>query len=79
MNITYTKLAGGGLGIIAVSLLIGFMLVLVMPPIDNTWDKKVALCDQAVTALLYSKDLVEITRAGIIVRYLECSISKRLP
>ena len=31
-------------------------------------DPEVRLCDVAVDALLHSKDLIEITRAGIIVR-----------
>lgn len=37
------------------------------------------LCDQEVEALLTSTDLVEVTRAGIIVNYLDCNISRRLP
>jgi hypothetical protein len=41
--------------------------------------KNRAVCDQAVDTLLNSKDLVEVTRAGLIVQRLECSISRRLP
>lgn len=37
-----------------------------------------ALCDRAVNALLTSPDLVEVTRAGIIVRRLNCGIQRRL-
>lgn len=37
------------------------------------------LCDQAVDALLDSKDLVEVERAGMLIRELSCSIGRRLP
>jgi hypothetical protein len=37
-----------------------------------------ALCDTQVAALLQSKDLVEVTRAGIVINRLECSIRRRL-
>lgn len=37
-----------------------------------------ALCDQAVPALLHSKDLVEVQRAGIIIHELNCAIGRRL-
>ena len=37
-----------------------------------------ALCDQAVAALVHSKDPVEIERAGIIIRELSCAIGRRL-
>jgi hypothetical protein len=36
------------------------------------------LCDQAVAALLHSRDLVEVERGRIIVRELNCSIGRRL-
>jgi hypothetical protein len=48
-------------------------------PILKTGDPEVRLCDQAVEALLHSKDLVEVTRAGIIIRTVNCGIGKRLP
>ena len=37
-----------------------------------------SLCDVQVEALLNSKDLVEVTRAGIIVDRLNCSVRWRL-
>jgi hypothetical protein len=37
------------------------------------------LCDRAVSALLNSPDLVEVTRAGIIVNQVNCDIPRRLP
>jgi hypothetical protein len=37
-----------------------------------------SLCDQAVDALLHSKDLVEVQRAGIIIREVNCAIGRRL-
>jgi hypothetical protein len=36
------------------------------------------LCDRAVDALLHSKDLVEVQRAGIIIREVNCGIGRRL-
>ena len=36
------------------------------------------LCDQAVAALVRSKDSVEVERAGIIIHELNCEISRRL-
>jgi hypothetical protein len=47
--------------------------------ISETWRAKVALCDRAVDALVNSTELVEVTRAGIIIRELDCSIGRRLP
>lgn len=41
-------------------------------------DPEVRLCDKAVEALLHSKDLVEVTRAGIIIRQVNCDIGRRL-
>ena len=46
---------------------------------DSISDPEVRLCDQAVDALLHSKDLVEVTRAGLIVNYISCGIGRRLP
>jgi hypothetical protein len=37
-----------------------------------------ALCDRSVAALLTSKDLVEVTRAGMIVDRLKCRIGQRI-
>jgi hypothetical protein len=44
-----------------------------------TSDPEVRLCDAMVEALLHSKDLTEVTRAGIIVREIPCGIGRRLP
>lgn len=38
-----------------------------------------AKCDQAVAALLESRDPIELQRADILIRNLDCSIRKRLP
>lgn len=40
-------------------------------------DAEHKLCDQAVTALLHSKDLVEVQRAGIVIRQVNCGIPNR--
>jgi hypothetical protein len=36
------------------------------------------LCDKEVDDLLHSKDLVEVTRAGILVNTVNCGIGRRL-
>jgi hypothetical protein len=41
-------------------------------------DAEHKLCDQAVAALLHSKDLVEVQRAGIIIREIPCGVGRRL-
>lgn len=55
------------------------LLTLVIVPPGSSYNKGRELCNQAVENLLKSKDLVEVTRAGIIINRLECSIGKRLP
>jgi hypothetical protein len=50
--------------------------VLVLPFSHETQTRE--LCDRAVSALLNSKDLVEVTRAGIIVNQVSCDIPRRL-
>lgn len=37
-----------------------------------------AMCDRSVAALLGSHDLVEVTRAGIIIERLNCGVARRL-
>ena len=52
------------------------VLVLAMPfPAEHAEHR---LCDRAVDALLHSKDLVEVQRAGIIIREVNCGIGRRL-
>jgi hypothetical protein len=46
--------------------------------LDGKDDAEHKLCDQAVAALLHSKDLVEVQRAGIIIREIPCGIGRRL-
>jgi hypothetical protein len=41
-------------------------------------DKEEALCVKSVEVLLHSTDLVEVTRAGIIIRETGCSVRKHL-
>ncbi len=36
-------------------------------------------CDRAVDMLLTSQDPVELQRSGILIRALDCSVSRRLP
>lgn len=59
---------------------VAFVLFILFIGLDteNILAKKRAKCDEAVTALLYSKEQVEVIRAGILVRQLDCSIGRRL-
>lgn len=55
----------------------GFVMAVALP---IHGDKRIkALCNSSVETLLNSKDLVEVTRAGILIRRLDCSIRWRLP
>ena len=40
--------------------------------------REVALCDQAVAAMLDGRDLVELQRADLILRHLECRVRRRV-
>jgi hypothetical protein len=60
-------------------LLLVFFVALVLSSESPFISKRRAMCDRAVDALLTSKDLVEVTRAGIIVNQIDCSIARRLP
>jgi hypothetical protein len=53
----------------------GVFVLLALIPDDAAAHK---LCDQAVAALLHSKDPVELQRADIIIRELSCGVSRRL-
>lgn len=55
----------------------GFGLSYLVSPGPHEAEER-ALCDRSVNALLTSPDLVEVTRAGIIVRTLNCGIGRRL-
>jgi hypothetical protein len=43
------------------------------------WQKERDLCDKMVPLLLHSTDLIEVTRAGNLVRQMNCGIGNRLP
>jgi hypothetical protein len=40
--------------------------------------KERVLCDQAVSTLLTTKDLIELQRAMFLIRRLDCGITRRL-
>jgi len=42
-------------------------------------DKEVIACDQAVHQLMTTKDKVELRRSIFLIRWLNCSVSRRLP
>jgi hypothetical protein len=54
----------------------GVIFHTVIFPSDDAAARKV--CDQAVAALLHSKDPVELQRADILIRELPCAISRRM-
>lgn len=64
--------AGGALAVAI------FLLIVILSPTDDDLAAR-AKCDEAVGALLTSKDMVEVTRAGILVETLHCSVARRLP
>ena len=55
----------------------GAGMLLVALVVDHDDGAAGRLCDQAVAALLHSKDPVELQRAGIIIHELSCGISRR--
>jgi hypothetical protein len=63
------------LGMLLGAALIGRPLLM----IGSSDDVERKLCDRAVDELLNSKDLVEVTRAGIVIQEIPCSIMRRLP
>jgi hypothetical protein len=67
-------------GVSAAVMLAGAVALLVLAVRDSPSDIRArAICDVQVERLLNSTDLVEVTRAGILVRKLDCSVRRRLP
>jgi len=68
--------------IFGVAMFMSFVLAIVVTVVlitgGDSWAKRGALCDDVVHQLLHSKDLVEVTRAGIIIDRLDCRVSRRL-
>ena len=59
--------------------IVGGVLVGLWLPINGRNDgAEHKLCDRAVAALLHSKEPVEVERAGIIIRQVNCGIGQRL-
>jgi hypothetical protein len=68
---------GIGVGLLTLLSVAGFVL-LTNQLIAGPDGKARALCDAQVETLLHSKDLVEVTRAGIIIDRLNCTVRWRL-
>jgi hypothetical protein len=70
-----------GLSLVAFAIgFAGFELVFRIEKGDSSrFFRERAKCDEAVEALLTSKELVEVTRAGFLIRQLNCSVGRRLP
>jgi hypothetical protein len=65
----------GGIGGIGVVVLIGSMVIWATTSYDAAASRA---CDLAVTALLHSKDLVEVQRSGILIHELDCAVGRRI-
>ena len=48
------------------------------PDTRSDWQKEHDLCNKLVPLLLHSTDLIEVTRAGNLVRQMGCDIGSRL-
>ena len=77
---TFALLIGGGATVVALMPFGGLKSVVTgevdAVAVDAAEHK---LCDQAVDALLYSRDLVQLQRAEFIIREVNCAIGRRLP
>ena len=71
--IVFASLIGAAASIVALSLRYA-----PAAPLDPFDDAEHLLCDKEVDDLLHSKDLVEVTRAGILVNAIPCAIGRRL-
>ena len=58
--------------------LVLWMIIIIQVDPSPSIERRKA-CDQAVDALLNSRDLVEVQRAGILIDQLNCSVARRLP
>jgi len=68
---------GGAL--IGVSLLSALALGVALSGVFFNHGRARAVCDWAVSELFHSDDLIEVERAAVIIRALDCSISRRIP
>ena len=69
---------GMGTGLLLLAVVGGVASVLILRMPFPSEDAERRLCDRAVEALVHSKDLVEVERAGIIIREVNCGIGRRL-
>jgi hypothetical protein len=53
-----------------------FAILMVPTPAD---ERQQRLCDEQVSVLLTTKDIVELQRAQFLVNWFRCSIERRLP
>lgn len=58
---------------------IGVLLVETLVPDRFPYEEIRTTCDQAAQALLTTRDPVELQRADMLIRHLDCSVSQRLP
>lgn len=77
-SIAKAVLGGTGTGILLFAVpLVTFVVVVAIP---SPGERQVtALCDEAVQALLVTRDAVELDRAKFLIRWFNCSIRRRLP
>ena len=69
-----------GVAFIIVSMGLGGVFARVVLPHDALPPRQVQrqICDRVVSDLLTARDLVEVQRAGILVRELNCSVMRRM-
>ena len=63
--------------ILSLLVIAGSMYVILALPSGGAGTRR--FCDQQVAILLSTKDQLELDRASFLVRYLDCSVSRRLP
>jgi hypothetical protein len=69
-----------GLGMASIIILFGWgMAISIIPDDSGSFGKSRALCDRVVAEVLTTRDPVDLRRDIFLIRYLNCSISRRLP
>ena len=66
-------------GTVTLSLMVAVSPELVLSLPNGTHASWKEACDRAVANLLYSGDPIELQRSDILIRRLDCSVTRRLP
>jgi hypothetical protein len=76
--LTWSLRIAGGFFVIAAGMLTGVSVWSIVGSV-STNPSRIQACDQAVSALLESREAVELQRAEILIRELNCKVSRHLP